>query len=129
MSTHPLAVFSTAPGRGGLFLDFDGTLSDIASTPEGAVPRPGVPDLLCELQGRFGRVAIVSGRPVAYLAPHIPESVDIVGLYGLEWRSEGRHHTLREAEEWRPLIQELTDEAVACFGEACLLYTSDAADE
>ena len=93
MSTHPLAVFSTAPGRGGLFLDFDGRLSDIASTPEGAVPRPGVPDLLCELQGRFGRVAIVSGRPVAYLAPHIPESVDIVGLYGLEWRSEGRHHT------------------------------------
>ena len=77
-----------------------------------------MPDLLCELQGRFGRVAIVSGRPVAYLAPHIPESVDIVGLYGLEWRSEGRHHTLREAEEWRPLIQELTDEAVACFGEA-----------
>ena len=54
-------------------LDFDGTLSDIASTPEGAVPRPGVPDLLCELQGRFGRIAIVSGRPVAYLAPHIPE--------------------------------------------------------
>ena len=94
MSTHPLAVFSTAPGRGGLFLDFDGTLSDIASTPEGAVPRPGVPDLLCELHRCLGRVAIVSGRPVAYLAPRIPESVDIVGLYGLEWRSEGRHHTL-----------------------------------
>ena len=118
MSTNPLAVFSTAPGRGGLFLDFDGTLSDIASTPEGAVPRPGVPDLLRELQGCIGRVLIVSGRPVAYLAPHIPGSIDIVGLYGLEWRSGGRHHTLREAEEWRPLIQALTEEAVACFGEA-----------
>jgi trehalose 6-phosphate phosphatase len=118
MSTHPLAVFSLAPHRSGLFLDFDGTLSDIASTPEGAVPRPGVPDLLCELQRRLGRVAIVSGRPVAYLAPHISESVDIVGLYGLEWRSGGRHHTLREAEEWRPLILELTDEAVARFGDA-----------
>ena len=63
-------------------------------------------------------MAIVSGRPVAYLAPHIPESVDIVGLYGLEWRFGGRHHTLREAEEWRPVIQELTDEAVARFGES-----------
>ena len=134
MSTHPLAVFSSAPCRSGLFLDFDGTLSDIASTPEGAVPRPGVPALLCELQRLLGRVAIVSGRPVAYLAPHIPKSVDIVGLYGLEWRSGGRHHTLREAEEWRPLILELTDEAVARFGDAvvepkglsltCLLYTS-----
>jgi trehalose 6-phosphate phosphatase len=118
MSSHPLAGFSSAPRRSGLFLDFDGTLSDIASTPEGAVPRPGVPDLLCELHRRLGRVVIVSGRPVAYLAPHIPESVDIVGLYGLEWRFGGRHHTLREAEEWRPVIQELTDEAVARFGES-----------
>ena len=117
MSSHPLAGFSSAPRRSGLFLDFDGTLGH-ASTPEGAVPRPGVPDLLCELHRCLGRVAIVSGRPVAYLAPHIPESVDIVGLYGLEWRFGGRHHTLREAEKWRPVIQELTDEAVARFGES-----------
>ncbi|MEK9999837.1 MAG: trehalose-phosphatase [Acidimicrobiaceae bacterium] len=118
MSAHPLAAFSLAPRRGGLFLDFDGTLSEIASTPDGAVPRPGVPELLGELQRVLGRVVIVSGRPVAYLAPHIPTSVDIVGLYGLEWRAGGQHRTLDEAEEWRPLFRELTDEAVARFGEA-----------
>ena len=117
MSSHPLAGFSSAPRRSGLFLDFDGTLSDIASTPEGAVPRPGVPDLLCELQGRLGRGDRVrsSGRLSGAAHPRVGRHR---GLYGLEWRFEGRHHTLREAEEWRPLIQELTDEAVARFGEA-----------
>ncbi|MEO0492267.1 MAG: trehalose-phosphatase [Actinomycetota bacterium] len=120
MSSHPLAAFSWAPQRAGLFLDFDGTLSDIAPTPEGAVPRAGVPELLLELQAGLGRVAIVSGRPVAYLAPHIPDPVDIVGLYGLEWRHNGVHHTLHEAEEWRPLIRELVDEAKERFGVAAV---------
>ena len=118
MSTHPLSAFSWAPRRAGLFLDFDGVLSDIAPTPDGAVPRPGVPELLLELEAGLGRLAIVSGRPVAYLDPHIPEAIDIVGLYGLEWRSNGQHHTLHEAEEWRPLIRELVDEARRRFGDA-----------
>ena len=62
--------------------------------------------------------SIVSGRPVAYLDPHIPESVDIVGLYGLEWRTNGQHHTLHEAEEWRPVMRELVEDATERFGTA-----------
>lgn len=116
MTHHPLDPFSWAPGRAGLFLDFDGVLSDIAPTPDGAVARDGIPELLEALQERLGRVAIVSGRPVRYLDSMIPASVDIVGLYGLEWRSAGVHHTLHEAESWRSVMRELVDEALAEFG-------------
>lgn len=91
-------------------------LSDIAPTPDSAVARDGIPELLEALQERLGRVAIVSGRPVGYLESMIPASVDIVGLYGLEWRSAGVHHTLHEAEPWRSVMRELGEEAVAEFG-------------
>ena len=107
MTASPLAALVRAPREAGLFLDFDGVLADIAPTPDGAVPRPGMPELLVELEARLGRVAIVSGRPVDYLDPHIPDQVDIVGLYGLESRVAGERATLPEAESWRPVMGEL----------------------
>ncbi|MEM9467894.1 MAG: trehalose-phosphatase [Actinomycetota bacterium] len=116
MTSPPFDAFVRDPARAGLFLDFDGVLSDIAPTPDGAVPRPGVPELLLDLQQRLGRVAIVSGRPVDYLAPFVPSAVDIVGLYGLESRVGGANETLPEAEGWRPVILGLIEEATAAFG-------------
>ena len=118
MATSPFNPFAWAPRRAGLFLDFDGVLADIAPNPDEAVPRPGIVDLLVALHGSLGRVAVISGRPVGYLAPHIPDEIDIVGLYGLESRLAGRHSTLHEAEEWRPVMRSLTEEAVVRFGSA-----------
>lgn len=111
-----LAPFGWAPARAGLFLDFDGVLADIAPEPEAAVVRPGVPELLVKLATRLGRVAIISGRPVGYVAPMVPDEIDVVGLYGLEWRSHGDHHTLREAEPYRATVRELVEQATARFG-------------
>jgi trehalose 6-phosphate phosphatase len=117
--THdPLDAFGWAPDRAGLFLDFDGVLADIAPEPDAAVIRPGVDRLLVELSRRLGRVAVISGRPVAYLDAMVPAEVDIVGLYGLEWRREGTHHTLREAESYRAIVQGLVADATAAFGAA-----------
>ncbi len=116
MTAFPFDAFVRDPARSGLFLDFDGVLSDIAPTPDGAVPRPGIPELLSTLQARLGRVAIVSGRPVSYLAPLIPVEVDIVGLYGIESRVNGADGTVPEAERWRPIIGGLIEEATAMFG-------------
>lgn len=118
MTNDPLDAFGWAPGRAGVFLDFDGVLADIAPDPESAVIRPGVDELLVALSRLVGRVAVISGRPVGYLASMVPREVDIVGLYGLEWRHGGEHHTLHEAEPYRATVRGLTEDAEATFGAA-----------
>ena len=52
--------------RGGaLFLDFDGTLVDLAPTPDGVAVDDQLRALLAKLAGRLeGRIAIVSGRSI-----------------------------------------------------------------
>ncbi len=114
----PVALFASAPSNAGLFLDFDGVLADISHVSNGAVVRPGIPALLSSLHEKLGRVAIISGRPVHYLAGMIPVEVDIVGLYGLEWRSGGEIRSLSEAEGWRCVVGDLAEAAIAEFGEA-----------
>ena len=85
---QPLAA---EPERSALFLDFDGTLSAVVVDPTGARPLPGVPALLAELAAAFALVAVISGRPTAFLADVLeaPPGVTLVGLYGLERALQG----------------------------------------
>lgn len=51
-----------------LFLDLDGTLIDIAPTPESVVVPPGLPELLARVRGGLGgAVAIVTGRSIGFI--------------------------------------------------------------
>jgi trehalose 6-phosphate phosphatase len=51
-----------------LFLDLDGTLVEIAATPDQVVVAPSLPGLLAALRDQLGgAIAIVSGRPIAEL--------------------------------------------------------------
>lgn len=111
-----LRSFRGAPTRSGLFLDFDGVLADIVTSHERARPRPAIPALLSGLVACLGRVAVISGRPVSYLASYLPADVDLVGLYGLEWRTDGHHQVWNGAEQWRAVIDRVGSEAVAEFG-------------
>jgi trehalose 6-phosphate phosphatase len=74
-----------------LFLDFDGTLVDIVDRPEAVMVDPDLPKILLRLQDRLGgALAIVSGRPVAFLDHHFqPHNFDMAGLHGLEQRISG----------------------------------------
>jgi trehalose 6-phosphate phosphatase len=69
-----------------LFLDFDGTLVDLADTPGAIAVGPHLPDLLVRLQRRLqGRLAIVSGRAVADLERHLDCSgIAVSGSHGAE---------------------------------------------
>ena len=74
-----------------LCLDFDGTLSPIVEDPQAARPLPGIVELLGPLAERFAAVAVVSGRPAAYLAEHAAaRGVRYLGLYGLQEIREGQ---------------------------------------
>jgi trehalose 6-phosphate phosphatase len=68
----------------GLFLDFDGTLAEIAPTPEEARAISGLGRVLERLAGRYAVVAVVSGRPARQVAGLVEASIRFYGLYGLE---------------------------------------------
>jgi trehalose 6-phosphate phosphatase len=68
----------------GVLLDFDGTLSDIAPTPEEARPVPGTRHALEALATAGAVVAVISGRPALDVASLVGAPVRYFGLYGLE---------------------------------------------
>jgi trehalose 6-phosphate phosphatase len=72
-----------------LFLDFDGTLVEIADTPGAIVVDPGLPDLLRRLGGALdGALAVVSGRQLGDLDGYLEGAVPaLAGLHGWEHRS------------------------------------------
>jgi trehalose 6-phosphate phosphatase len=112
-SLRPLAA---DPSGSLLCLDFDGTLSPIVPDPVGALPLPEVPDLLARLARRFALVAVVSGRPVDFLARALqsPTEVRLVGLYGFETLDrEGRRLVTPAVLAWEPVMAEVAAEALA----------------
>jgi len=87
-------------------LDFDGTLAPIVDDPEAAAPLPGVPALLARLARRFAAVALVSGRPAAYLVERAgAEGVRYLGLYGVEEVVDGRVRVDPEVGAARPAVR------------------------
>ena len=72
-----------------LFLDFDGTLVEIAPSPDLVQVPAELPHLLGQLTDRLdGAVAVVSGRPLDELARLLaPFAGGIAGAHGLERRS------------------------------------------
>jgi trehalose-phosphatase len=85
------------PGRGvALFLDYDGTLVDIAPRPEEARPDAELLRLLRRLAALPGlEVTVVSGRPLADLQSLLPvPGLHLLGSHGGEGRLWGRPFTL-----------------------------------
>ena len=74
-----------------LFLDFDGTLVELAESPD-SIRVPGeLRPLLARLSERLsGRLALVSGRSIADLERHVgPCAMAVSGSHGLELRLPG----------------------------------------
>jgi trehalose 6-phosphate phosphatase len=74
-----------------LFLDFDGTLADIALHPDEVVVSEPLPELLLALRERLaGAVAVVTGRRLAAVDAMIaPARLAGSGLHGAELRMNG----------------------------------------
>jgi trehalose 6-phosphate phosphatase len=93
-----------------LFLDFDGTLVEIASAPHLVQVPAELPQLLARLTDRLGgAVGVVSGRPLNELARMLaPFSGPIAGGHGLERRGTDGNAAgclaVPELERFRSLI-------------------------
>ncbi len=109
--TDPLAALRRQPDHAAILVDFDGTVSPIVARAGDARPLPGVREVLVALQEAYAVVAVISGRPVAYLTQHLGSGLSLVGLYGLEWTNGGERFEHAEAAPWRPVIDTLAAEA------------------
>jgi trehalose 6-phosphate phosphatase len=74
--------------KSALFLDLDGTLLEIAATPEQVVVPPGLPSLLAHLHHQLeGAVAIVTGRPLSQVDRLLdPFTCSAAGEHGVSLR-------------------------------------------
>lgn len=89
----PLREWLSSPLEWALFLDFDGTLIDLAPTPD-AIRVPGeLPALLCGLEAHFsGALAILTGRALRDLDHFLaPPRWPAAGQHGAElrWTTDG----------------------------------------
>ena len=106
-----LAPFIEHPETAGVLTDFDGTLSPIVDDPAAARPLDGAVEVLRRCAARFGRAAVISGRPVAFLAEHLDTSLHLSGLYGLERLDGGTLVEHPEAARWRAVVAAAADRA------------------
>lgn len=74
-----------------LFTDFDGTLVDLADTPDGIAVAADLPALLCDLASATeGALALVTGRALANLHRHLDlDRHSAAGAHGAEWQVAG----------------------------------------
>ncbi|MGI8685628.1 MAG: trehalose-phosphatase [Acidimicrobiales bacterium] len=115
-------TFREEPLKAGILSDFDGTLAPIVDDPDASRPLPEAVDLLHRLAGRYRRVAVISGRPAAFLATHLRladtdgaaagDGLVAMGLYGLEMADGDQVTTDPRVLEWLPVVEE-----VACLAE------------
>ncbi|CAN5669740.1 trehalose-phosphatase [soil metagenome] len=111
MSRDPLEPFLAAPGAAGVFLDFDGTLSEIAHRPGEARPVQGAAELLAKLGRSFGLVAVVSGRSAHQLLDWLGPDIEIWGVHGAERSIGGRVELTEAAAPYAGLMDEVRREA------------------
>jgi trehalose 6-phosphate phosphatase len=101
-----LRAVQRQPEDAGLFLDFDGTLSEIVPVPADARPLEGVRELLETLSRRYAVVAVVSGRSAEQLVRWLGTGVEIWGTHGAEHASGGE---IEFAPEVIPYLDGMSD--------------------
>lgn len=106
-----LATLTEDRSSAGLFLDFDGTLSDIVLVPSDARPHEGVPELLRDLTASFACVSVISGRSAQQLVEWLGPEIEIWGVHGAERSDHGQVVLTEHAEPFRELMERVRAEA------------------
>lgn len=106
-----LRAFITEPRRAGIFLDFDGTLSDVVPIPSDARPVPGARNVLARIAAGYGVVAVVSGRSARELVEWLGGGIEIWGTHGAERVIDGEIGMSPEASAWTGAVRAAREQA------------------
>lgn len=110
-------------GTASLFFDFDGTLVDLAPTPDGVVVDDALGERLVRLgRATGGRLAIVTGRSIAQIDTLMGRHADgivIAGSHGAERRTRTGEHVRPERS---PALEAATAELRAFADREALLF-------
>lgn len=84
-------ILSAAAGPVAIFADFDGTLVDIAETPDAVIIASTLPGQLADLYDALdGALALITGRTISHIDGFLPhQSFSISGSHGAEQRHGG----------------------------------------
>lgn len=113
MSARLTAIEALAvhPATAGLVCDFDGVLSPIVADPTTSAMPAQVASALRRLARRLGLVAVISGRPLAFLHERVPvPGIPLLGSYGIEQLRHGEPHMAPEAREWLHKVRSAGDQ-------------------
>ena len=109
-----LAPLADDPAHSVVIVDFDGTLAPIVPDPPAAAALPGAAPVLTRLAQRVGTVAVVSGRPVAFLRDALPvDGLVLCGQYGVERFDGHTVATLPQAQAWVDAVRAAAGDADA----------------
>ena len=109
MSSRPTALEALAedPASSGLVLDFDGVLSPIVEDPTTSAMPDQVAAILGRLARQLGLLAVMSGRPVDFLADRVPVAgVPLLGSYGIEQIRDGVRQIDPDVKKWLAPVRE-----------------------
>jgi trehalose 6-phosphate phosphatase len=105
------SLLGTPIQNAALFLEFDGTLIDIADAPDAIVVSGRVKELLENLQHAPGdAVALVTGRSIKDIASYLPDAAQwIAGCHGGERLMPGKAwtHPLTDSQQVRQIQNEI----------------------
>lgn len=106
MSDDWIRDFRQERSRSGIFLDFDGTISEIAPEPAGARLHPRARQVLLSLAS-LHPLCVVSGRRVRDLVERVGlPHTHYVGVHGMEWWEEGREVPDPEVLPYRAVLEQ-----------------------
>jgi len=113
-----MEALAAQPAASALICDFDGVLTPIVADPTTSAMPAQTSVALDRLARHLGLVAVVSGRPLAFLQERIAvPGISLLGSYGIEQLHDGEPVLAAGAQEWLSQVRSATEQLAGHFAD------------